>query len=120
MSFDAHAVVLRSKPLSFSTSFEDEDGSTIAKMSQKCFSLGSQIQWGRSTYMWTGVRQLNLIDVNTGQIQAQLDTTWASKSCSEDQGRFVFYGSNHDSTWMRIVVASGLAESESVSRLSGK
>lgn len=51
MSFDAHAVVLRSKPLSFSTSFEDEDGSTIAKMSQKCFSLGSQIQWGRSTYM---------------------------------------------------------------------
>lgn len=51
MSFDAHAVVLRSKPLSFSTSFEDEDGSTIAKMIQKCFSLGSQIQWGCSTYM---------------------------------------------------------------------
>jgi len=75
---------------------------------------------GLSIYRWTGVRQLHLIDVKTGQIQAQLDTTWASKSCSEDQGRFVFYGSNHDSTWMRIVIASGLAESENVSRLVGR
>lgn len=120
ISFDASAIILRSKPLSFLTSFEDEDGSTIAKMSQKCFSLGSQIQWGCSTYMWTGVRQLHLIDVKSGEIQAQLDTTWASKSCSQDQGRFVFYGSNHDSMWMRIVIASGLAESENVSRLGDR
>lgn len=120
MSFDAHALIFRSKPLSFSTVFEDEDGSTIANMSQKCLSLGSQIRWGCSTYIWTGVRQLHLIDVKTQEVQAQLDLTWASKTCSEDQGRFVFYGSNHDSTWMRIVIASGLAESETVSRLSSK
>ncbi len=31
ISFEAHAVILRSKPLSFSTFFEDEYGSTIAK-----------------------------------------------------------------------------------------
>jgi len=50
-SFEAQAVILRSKPLSFSTCFENEDGSTIAKMRQKCFSLGSHIRWGCSTYM---------------------------------------------------------------------
>ena len=51
ISFDADAIILRSKHLSFSTNFKDEGGSIIAKMSQKCFSLGSQIQWGCSTYM---------------------------------------------------------------------
>ena len=61
-----------------------------------------------------------LRDVSSGKLQATYSMGCGLGPWSRDQGKFIFYGSNHNSSWMRVVIASGLAESASVGFLGSK
>ncbi|KAL3135425.1 hypothetical protein ABBQ32_007607 [Trebouxia sp. C0010 RCD-2024] len=113
-------IIIRKSPFASRVSFERKDGTLIAEMGPRLIMTGSEFCWGGRVYRW-GMSPLSvplkmqLLEAGTRAEVAHLQGSWVWP-WSVKQDNITLVGPMREPMWMRIVIASGMAEASRLTR----